>query len=154
MSKIDYTNPLRAREEANISWGQLFQEPTYLSYWTPEPKPIPEKAVTAKGTKYDDGKPPMALLDPEYLEGVARVLGFGADRYGPDNWRGGIGFRRLISAAQRHLNSINKGEDIDSDSGEQHAFHLGCCAMFLSWMINHRKDLDDRYREIKVEIKA
>jgi hypothetical protein len=107
--------------------------------WT-QPKP---------GTKYDGGKPPLDLIDPEYLEGLARVLGFGAKKYAAHNWRGGINYSRLIAAAYRHLGAINKGEDIDPESGESHVYHLACCNMFLASMMTHRPDLDDRYKVVK-----
>lgn len=98
------------------------------------------------GTKHDKDKPPMALLDSEYLEGTARVLGFGANKYSADNWRSGIAVRRLISAAYRHLGEINKGNDVDDETGELHTYHLSCCTMFLSSMLNHRPDMDDRWK--------
>lgn len=103
-------------------------------------KPVKE------GTKHDKEKPPMALIDPEYLEGTARVLGFGAGKYSPDNWRLGIPIRRLISAAYRHLGEINKGVDLDPETNELHAYHLSCCTMFLASMLTHRPDMDDRYK--------
>lgn len=99
-----------------------------------------------QGTKHDKEKPPMALLDPEYLEGTARVLGFGATKYSPDNWRNGIAVRRLISAAYRHLGEINKGNDVDEETGELHAYHLSCCTMFLASMLLTRPDMDDRWK--------
>lgn len=98
------------------------------------------------GNKFDQDKPPMALLDPEFLEGVSRVLGFGANKYVAHNWRAGISTSRLISAAYRHLGAINKGEDYDPESGLQHSYHLACCIMFLASMINNRPDMDDRYK--------
>jgi hypothetical protein len=101
------------------------------------------------GTKFDSEKPPMALIDSSYLEGLARVLAFGANKYAPDNWRGGIQFRRLISAAMRHLSAINRGEDRDSETGELHAYHLACCTMFLASMMENRPDMDDRWKEKK-----
>jgi hypothetical protein len=99
------------------------------------------------GVKFDGDykeKPPMALLDAEYLAGIARVLGFGANKYAANNWRNGIQYSRLISAAYRHLGAINKGEDVDPESGLSHAYHLGCCIMFLSSMMQTRPDIDDR----------
>mgnify|MGYP003526891395 FL=1 len=99
-----------------------------------------------EGTKYDHDKPPISFIDSEYIEGVARVLGFGASKYSPHNWRNGINFSRLISAAYRHLGAINKGEDVDAETGELHAYHLACCTMFLSFMMLHRPDMDDRWR--------
>lgn len=99
-----------------------------------------------EGTKFDNDKPPMALLDPAFLEGVARVLGFGANKYAAHNWRNGIAYSRLISAAYRHLGAINSGEDIDPESGLSHAYHLGCCTMFLASMMQTRPELDDRWK--------
>ena len=99
-----------------------------------------------QGIKYDNDKPPMALLDANFLEDVARVLGFGAAKYDVDNWRNGIYYRRLIGAAYRHLGAINKGEDIDAESGLPHVAHLGCCVMFLSEMLRTRPDMDDRWK--------
>ncbi len=101
---------------------------------------------TTVGIKHDQEKPPMALLDPDFLEGVASVLGFGSRKYAAHNWRSGIAVSRLISAAYRHLGAINKGEDIDKESGLQHSYHLGCCVMFLAAMLNTRPDMDDRYK--------
>lgn len=106
-------------------------------------------ATPPQGLKYDQEKPRMDLLDSEFLEYVASVLGFGAKKYKEHNWRGGINYSRLIGAAYRHLGAINRGEDTDAESGLPHVAHLGCCVMFLSWMMNHRKDLDDRYKETK-----
>lgn len=105
------------------------------------------KPVEQKGLKYDQAKPPIALLDANFLEGVASVLGFGANKYAAHNWRNGIQYSRLISAAYRHLGSINKGEDVDAESGLPHSYHLGCCVMFLSEMMRTRPDLDDRWKE-------
>ncbi len=100
-----------------------------------------------RGIKFDGEKPPIALIDPEYLEGVGRVLAFGAKKYAPDNWRLGIEYRRLISSIYRHVGEINKGIDIDPETGEQHAYHLGCCTMMLAHMIAKRPDMDDRWKE-------
>ena len=99
-----------------------------------------------EGLKYDNDKPPIALVDPEFIEGLANVLGFGANKYSADNWRNGISYRRLISAAYRHLGAINRGENIDPESGYSHAYHLACCNMFLAAVMNHRPDLDDRWK--------
>lgn len=101
----------------------------------------------SQGQKFDQEKPRMDLLDPEFLEDVARVLTFGAAKYAAHNWRSGIHTSRIIAAAYRHLGAINKGEDIDPESGLPHAAHLGCCVQFLSWTLKHRPDMDDRWKE-------
>lgn len=107
----------------------------------------PVKAAT--GEKKDSGKSRIDLVDAEFLEGLGNVLGFGASKYSAHNWRGGIAYSRLLGAAYRHLGAINRGEDMDSESNQPHVFHLACCVMFLSWMMKHRPDLDDRYKNEK-----
>ena len=114
--------------------------------WTNIPGIANHPAHKEEGQKYDQAKPPMALLDPAFLEEVANVLGFGANKYAAHNWRNGIQYSRLISAAYRHLGAINRGEDIDPESGLPHAGHLGCCVMFLSSMMKTRPDMDDRWK--------
>lgn len=101
--------------------------------------------MTASGRKDDQEKPRVDLLDAEWLEEVGRVLSFGARKYAAHNWRGGISISRLLGAVLRHTFAIMRGEDIDPESGLTHAGHLSCSAMFLFWMLKHRKDLDDRY---------
>lgn len=98
------------------------------------------------GQKFDHDKPPMDLLDGYALEQVARVMGFGANKYGEHNWRGGIRYSRLIAAMLRHIHAFNKGEDFDPETGISHVAHAGCCVMFLLWMQAHRQDMDDRWK--------
>ena len=133
-------------------WVEVFPP---LNLWN-----YPNKMLTAKdiqiykdenpkqpapGVKYDTEKPPLQLLDPIALEGIANVLAFGAKKYAAHNWRGGIEYSRLLGAVMRHTNAILRGEDNDPESGLPHVDHLGCSVMFLSNMMKTRKDLDDRY---------
>lgn len=104
------------------------------------------------GVKYDQGKLPMHLLDRTALEAVAGVLQYGAVKYAPENWRGGIEYTRLIGAAMRHLHALNDCEDTDPESGHLHAAHAMCCLMMLIWMMKCRPDLDDRWRGQSVPV--
>jgi hypothetical protein len=84
------------------------------------------------GLKYDTDKPKMHLIPPLMEEEVAKVLTFGAQKYGPENWRTLDDLHnRYISAALRHINSIKKGDVYDEESGLTHAAHAVCCLMFL-----------------------
>ena len=98
------------------------------------------------GTKYDQDKPRMDLLDADALEGVAKVLTFGATKYAAHNWREGISNSRLIAALLRHLFAIMRGEYIDPESGLPHIDHVGCCWMFLSNNMKNREDLNDLWK--------
>lgn len=91
----------------------------------------------------------MDLLDWDALEGIAHVLTFGARKYVSNNWRGGISYSRIISSLLRHLAAIQRGEDVDPESGLPHIDHVGCNAMFLSFFMKHRPELDDRWKPSK-----
>lgn len=98
------------------------------------------------GTKFDQGKPRMDLLDAVALEGLAKVLTFGAQKYAAHNWRGGLAYSRLVASMLRHLGEIQKGNYVDDESGLPHIDHLGCCWMFLSNMMATRPDMNDLWR--------
>lgn len=98
------------------------------------------------GTKHDTGKPMMGLLSPMWLEGVAKVLTFGANKYGAHNWRGGFNLSRPYSAALRHLNAWNSGEDLDPETGLSHLIHASACLMFCYELLNTKPELDDRFK--------
>lgn len=107
--------------------------------------------MATEGLKYDGEKPHMDLLDADHLENVAKVLTFGAKKYAAHNWRNGINVSRLIAAAYRHLGAINRGEDIDPESGLDHVAHLGCCVQFLDWTLNNKPEFDDRWKNSVTE---
>lgn len=100
------------------------------------------------GLKYDNGKPPMSLIDRGALEQIAQVLAFGAQKYAAHNWRQGIAYSRLLDAALRHLYAFADGEDLDPESGLSHIAHAGCCIVFLLGMMDAHPELDDRHKEV------
>jgi hypothetical protein len=97
------------------------------------------------GIKYDGGKPRMELLPFEALEAVARVMAFGAVKYGDHNWRGGMAWLRLLGAALRHLGAWARGEKADPESGESHLAHAACCVLFLLTYEIAKLGTDDRH---------
>lgn len=101
----------------------------------------------SEGTKHDQDKPKMDLLDADALEGLARVLTFGAKKYAAHNWRNGITNSRLIGAMLRHIFAIMRGEFTDPESGLPHIDHVGCCWMFISNNLKNRPDLNDLWRK-------
>lgn len=97
------------------------------------------------GLKKDTGKPRMDLLPDDALEDIARVLGFGADKYAPGNWALGIPISKLIAAQKRHMKDFIEGRDFDPESGLHQMAHVACNDLFILWMLKHRPDLDDRW---------
>ena len=103
-----------------------------------------------KGKKLDSEKIRYELLPPEALEGTAKILTFGAKKYGDRNWEDGIEFSRVYGALQRHLIAWWGGEDTDTESGESHLHHAGCNIAFLqSFVVRKQKELDNRPRRNK-----
>lgn len=85
--------------------------------------------------KFDNDKPRMDLIEPEFLEGVAKVLTHGASKYAPDSWKTEVSEpeRRYYAAMLRHLVAWKKGEKIDPESGLSHLHHAACNLMFLGY---------------------
>jgi len=104
-----------------------------------------------KALRYNTGKLEWTLIDFESLEPMVKVLMFGAHKYAPNNWKKGQTYTTIIDCTIRHLTAILRGEDIDPDSGEPHIGHVQCNAMFLSYMMKHKPDFDNRYKEPPVD---
>jgi len=97
------------------------------------------------GKKYDQEKVRMDLLSPIALEEIAKVMTYGAKKYGDHNWRGGLLWSRVFGALMRHAWAYWQGENKDPETGISHLAHCGCCLMFLlEYTITH-PELDDRY---------
>ena len=101
--------------------------------------------MTTEGKKNDSGKEQMDLLSHKAMLEVAKVFGEGARKYGRFNYRKGIAFSRLISAANRHLGAFNAGEDMDPETGLPHAAHLAANAIMILDMLREHPELDDRH---------
>ena len=110
------------------SWRQL----DMLSRIPPfEPFVSVEDAPTT-GSKHDSGKPLIGAIPPNALLAVAKVLTFGAEKYGRDNWRQVESAEtRYLDAALRHINAHQRGEAADPESGESHLAHAVCSLMFM-----------------------
>jgi|TARA_B110000503_G_scaffold131889_1_gene207166 hypothetical protein len=101
--------------------------------------------------KYDLNKAPLALVPPEALLQIADVLGFGANKYGVNNWRKdgeNTEWSRTYSSIQRHLNAFWSGEDLDSESGMSHIAHATTQLIILMvHMQDGHTNMDDRYNK-------
>ena len=83
------------------------------------------------GLKFDSEKPRMDLLPPKAIFEVAKVLGIGAEKYGPENWRLLDNLQgRYTAGALRHIFAHMDGEQLDPESGTSHLAHALCCLLF------------------------
>ena len=87
--------------------------------------------TTYKGIKYDGEKPKMNLLPPKAIVEVAKVLTFGAEKYGAENWKELEDLQnRYTAGALRHIFAHMDGEKLDSETGLSHMAHALCCLLF------------------------
>lgn len=99
------------------------------------------------GDRYNEGKVQWSLISWEALEPMVRVLEFGKMKYSAWNWTKGLPVTEICDSLMRHLSSFLQGEDNDQDSKLPHIGHIMCNAMFLSYMMKNRPDLDNRYKK-------
>ncbi|MEN6550212.1 MAG: dATP/dGTP diphosphohydrolase domain-containing protein [Armatimonadia bacterium] len=86
------------------------------------------------GKKYDAGKDRWDLLPLGPVEDVVKILTFGAQKYGPNNWQKlEDAENRYFAAALRHLAAWRRGEKCDPESGLPHLAHAMCNLTFLAW---------------------
>lgn len=107
-----------------------------------------QSPTTATGTKHDQAKPRMDLLDAYAIEQLALVLDFGAKKYADDNWRSGIESRRLLAATLRHTLAYMDGQDLDSESGLSHLAHAMCNLMFAINLAHTKPELSNHRRTL------
>ena len=93
--------------------------------------------------KFDTSKNRLDLIEPEFIEGIGRILTFGAEKYEAHNWKKAEGddIDRIKGAALRHLMSYLKGDKLDSETDQSHLYHIACCIMFLDYF-DRKEDLD------------
>jgi hypothetical protein len=89
--------------------------------------------------KRDHGKPMWDLLPLEQVEHIVDVLTFGAQKYGPHQWRNVDDAEdRYFAALMRHLVAWRSGRTYDEESSLKHLGHAGCCLLFLMWLEDER----------------
>ena len=104
-------------------------------------------AVRPEGRKDDGGKPRYDLLPPELMDGVARVLTFGAGKYGERNWEKGMHWGRPFAALMRHMWAWWRGQARDPETGMSHLWHAACCLAFLITYEERCIGTDDRPKD-------
>lgn len=97
-----------------------------------------------KADRFNEGKLRWSLVDFKSLEGMVRVLEFGAHKYDDHNWKKGLKTTEVFESLMRHLLAWHDGEDYDLESGLHHIDHVLCNAMFLKHMLMNKPEFDDR----------
>jgi len=109
-----------------------------------ETKETRTKSATGgeKGVK----KERFDLIPVEALQEVARVYGFGAEKYAAHNWRRGYEWSKSYAAMMRHANQFWQGEDKDEETGCSHLASVIFHAMALMVFVDEQPQYDDRFK--------
>ena len=59
-----------------------------------------------KTIKDNTNKPQLSMLDPDFLEDMAKVMMFGAKKYSRNNWKLGLEHSAIVDAILRHTMKI------------------------------------------------
>lgn len=110
---------------------------------------LPNGVTGTTAVKHDDNKPDWSLVPFESLEGMVKVLEFGAKKYAGWNWTngGGFSYTRVLRSCLRHIFAYMRGEDNDPESGLSHIHHAMCNLLFISHYIGNKEKFnkDDRH---------
>lgn len=106
---------------------------------------------TKEAVKHDDGKADWSLVPFESLEGMVKVLEFGAQKYAGWNWttNGGFSYMRVFRSCLRHLFAWARGEDLDPESGLSHIHHAMCNLLFISHYIGNKEKYNKDDRQVR-----
>lgn len=108
-----------------------------------------EKKQEEGGKRDNEGKTRLSLIPPASMEQMAKVLEFGASKYGDHNWRAAgpnLSLLKIVDSLKRHLLSFEKGQDVDEESGLSHIGHILCNAAFLAQLQEDGTLEDDRFK--------
>lgn len=106
------------------------------------------------GLRYDDGKPRIDLIPPEFVFGLSDVLTQGAQKYAERNWERGMDYSRCFGSLMRHAWKFWLGEDVDAESGYHHMLHVAWNAMALFTYATRGIGVDDRYVQAEEDLEA
>ncbi len=110
-------------------------------------KQLADFDTSVEFVKHDQEKPRFDLIPPEVELELAKVFGYGARKYSPQNFRIGTQWGRYVAAARRHLNAWQLGEDNDLESGFSHlAQAIASLSMLLVLQLTGKGE-DDRVKK-------
>lgn len=111
----------------------------------PPPNDLGEVRVTsATGGQKGKKQAQVGALDPQAILEVAKVAGFGAEKYERYNFLRGYDWSLAFDAMQRHALAYWGGEDNDPESGLSHMAHVGWHALALIAFAQRGIGTDDR----------
>lgn len=104
--------------------------------------------------RFNEGKNRLDLVPTSLVTEVGKVLTFGANKYGDNNWRDSMKWSKCIASLERHLVAFKNGIDFDEESGLLHLSHLACNVAFLLEYYKIYPQGDDRVSTFRIPKKV
>jgi len=95
-------------------------------------------------------KPKLSLIPQRSIIEVAKVMGYGANKYAKYNYSEGAYQTTYTDAAQRHINKYLLNEDVDDESGLFHLAHAAACILMLLDNDLIKSSINDRNKSYKI----
>ena len=96
------------------------------------------------GAQKDQKLAQLGALDPGSLMTLAKVAGFGAQKYARGNYLKGYAWSLSFDAMMRHMLAFQMGETNDPESGLPHTAHAAWHALALTAFVQRSLGTDDR----------
>ena len=108
-------------------------------------------ASSGGGLRYNTGKAQIHQVPTSLINGVAKVLMYGAQKYEKGNFRKGMDWTTPYDCLQRHMMRWLDGEQLDEESNLPHLYHAAANIAMLIEYSETCKELDDRFTGEKNE---
>lgn len=97
-----------------------------------------------RADRFNHGKIRYDLESTYAKEQAAKVMTFGLEKYGKDNWTKGMPWSEAEASLRRHLEAYASGEDFDPETGIYHLSHVRVNADFIVDYYRSHPEMDDR----------
>lgn len=81
------------------------------------------------------------LLDPAFVQAMAMIMGVGASKYGPENWKTGLtGANSGLNHALKHINEFQNGTPNDYGANDLHLAQAAVNLMFEAYFVRKARE--------------
>lgn len=108
------------------------------------------RVTSSTGGQKGKKLPQLSAIDPLAIMEVAKVAGFGAEKYDKLNFMKGYEWSLSYDAMQRHEHAFWNGQDLDDESGLLHLAHAAWHNLAMISFILRGLGTDDRYSAMEI----
>lgn len=102
--------------------------------------------------RYNNGKPEVSHIAPEFLLDLASLMSASAKKYSKWNYAKGQYLTTPADSLMRHFIAFMSGENDDPESKHSHLVHIAANALIMwctcKYHLEKHPDLDDRFKKV------